>query len=83
MLADAVALVVTPILVALIGVAGSIGVVLINRKLNSVHVLVNQRMTDALKRIDELETKMGLASGEAIPSASIMTTSTEVKQNDT
>lgn len=43
---------------------------------NEIHVLVNSRMTEALARIQSLETKLGLAPGEAVPSARIVTTPT-------
>lgn len=36
-------------------------------KLDSIHVLVNNRMTEALERIAALEARYGLEAGQAIP----------------
>lgn len=42
------------------------------RKVSEVHVLVNSQMTAALDRIDDLEHKLGLSPGEAIPGAAVV-----------
>lgn len=48
--------------------------------LSEIHVLVNNRMTEALNRIDALEGKLGLMPGEAIPSPSVVTPVTKVEE---
>jgi hypothetical protein len=50
------------ILAALVLVVG----LKLNKKSESIHVLVNQRMSDALTRIDTLEHKLGLEPGEEV-----------------
>ena len=37
-----------------------------DEKLDSIHILVNNRMTEALERIATLEQKLGLEPGEAL-----------------
>jgi len=64
------------VLVAFIAVGGSLGGIWLNRKVGQVHTLVNSQMSDALKRIAQLEQKLGLAPGEVIPTAPIVTAST-------
>lgn len=62
--------------VALIAGVVSLGTAYMTLKLRQVHVLVNSKMDTALKRIQELEKKLGLEEGEIIPSAPIVTEST-------
>lgn len=40
---------------------------------DAIHVLVNSRMSATLERVEQLEEKLGLAHGEEIPSAAIVT----------
>lgn len=42
-----------------------------------IHVLVNGRLAEALDRIKELEEKLGLSQGEAIPGPQIVSIETE------
>lgn len=58
---------------AAIGVLVAVIGYLLNRKVKEVHVLVNAQMNAALTRIAELEKKLGLTSGEAIPTAAVVT----------
>lgn len=51
----------------------TLGTAYLSVKLRQVHVLVNSKMDTALKRIEELEAKLGLASGEQVPGAKILT----------
>ena len=46
---------ITEICVAVIGMIGLISAAVINKKLNTIHVLVNSRLTDALKEITSLK----------------------------
>lgn len=47
-----------------------------NENLQEIHVLVNTRLTDAMDRIGELESKLGLSSGEPIPGPATVTKQT-------
>ena len=64
------------VLVAFIGVAGTLGGIWLAHRLNQVHTLVNSQFTAALKRITALEPKLGLTPGEAIPAAQVVTAAT-------
>ncbi len=57
------------ILVAVIGYV-------LNRKTHEIHVLVNSQTANAMKRIADLEQKLGLTAGETIPGPSILTVKT-------
>jgi hypothetical protein len=39
-------------------------------KLEEIHVLVNSRLSEALQRIDDLESKLGIPPGASVKSAS-------------
>lgn len=41
-----------------------------------IHVMVNSKLTEALDRVTLLEEKLGLASGEALPTAQVLTKGT-------
>lgn len=50
------------------------------RRIDEIHVMVNSNLaraqeqtSEALKRVDNLERKLGLSSGEAIPTAAVVT----------
>jgi len=45
-------------------------------KLSEIHLLVNSRMDEALKRVLALEAKLGLQAGEDIPAPAIVTMTT-------
>jgi len=49
----------------------------LDAKADEIHVLVNNRMTEALERIAALEAKLGLASGEPIPGPRLVTETSE------
>ncbi len=75
--------------VALIGVFGSLAAILLASllskrtqnaaaaKIDEIHILVNDRYSEALDRIVKLEEKLGLAAGEEIPAPAIVTITTE------
>lgn len=48
-------------------------------KIDEIHILVNSQMQAALSRIALLEAKLGLASGEEIPGAQIVTAPTDTE----
>ena len=50
------------------------------QKISEIHILVNSKMDDALKRIAQLEAKLGLSAGEDIPNPAIITTQTEKEE---
>ena len=52
------------VLVAFIAAAGSVGGVWLTRRVNQVHVLVNSKMSDALARIESLETQIRIERGK-------------------
>lgn len=49
----------------------------LNDKADAIHILVNSRLDEALKRITDLEGKLGLSPGEAIPHPAIVAPQTE------
>lgn len=49
--------------------------------LQEIHILVNTRLTDAMDRIGELESKLGLSSGEPIPGPATVTRQTKRRDN--
>ncbi len=46
---------------------------LLNRKAHQIHVLVNSQMTQALKRISDLEKALGINAGGKIPVTAVVT----------
>lgn len=46
-------------------------------KLDEIHVIVNSRMSETLNRVQALEAKLGLHSGEEIPSPPTITKTTK------
>jgi predicted dinucleotide-binding enzyme len=59
-----------PMITALLVIASHF---LARRKVREIHVLVNSQHKDAMRRIEQLEAKMGLKPGEAIPDAQVVT----------
>lgn len=76
------------VFVALIGAFGGFGSIVLasvlsqrnqrtaKKKIEEIHVLVNSQMSAALKRIADLEEKLGLAAGEKIPAPAIVAPAT-------